>query len=621
MRGSPKQREAVFGLVDYYANLAAAYSADYGVTVQLGAEASANYQTKVITLPAALNHAQPGMRPVIEGLLDHEAGHMAEEGAFGVGSRPSDVSAELQRIPGVNKRLIQQIWNCLEDGRMERAHGARAPGIEANLELKTDYFMKQLDARKLGSEQEVFLRAIRCAVVGRELPHLAETTVAGLVEAAGSIVRRAAEAWRPTDIGEAARELYSMLEEKAGPPPPPEKGGEGDEGDEAQDDEDIEVDEGEGDEDSEVDEGGGDEAQGDEGEGDEGKGEGEGDEAEGDEGKRVEREAAKAILEATEDVGGLEDDGWRGIELQLGKAIEQNKAYYLPAPSSANLDRVIVPPSNFAAYAAARRDAYAEASGMSRKLALWLRAQVHMDTYGEEAGDLDEDSYVDAVLGDKDVYTSTRPGLFLDTVWSILVDESASMAQPSGRGSKLPYVVARSAAVVLGEALSKCRIPFEMWGWSTKASPIARDRSVGAPYTRTTPNDMYQYKSFDEHWRRVRERCGSISPRCENDDTAAVRFVANRLVQRKENWKILLVLTDGKPNHVASRSTTSHAFARRQLSDVLAQARAAGIHDIGVGILSDHVVGLYTEHAVVWDVSELPAACMAIVRRIVRSGR
>jgi nitric oxide reductase NorD protein len=94
--------------------------------------------------------------------------------------------------------------------------------------------------------------------------------------------------------------------------------------------------------------------------------------------------------------------------------------------------------------------------------------------------------------------------------------------------------VIRDALYVFGEALSASGDPFEMLGFSSVRRQNVR---------------IHQLKGFDEAWGpRPRDRVGAIKPGYYTRMGAAIRHATARLAERPERQRLLLLLTDGKPN-------------------------------------------------------------------------
>ena len=94
--------------------------------------------------------------------------------------------------------------------------------------------------------------------------------------------------------------------------------------------------------------------------------------------------------------------------------------------------------------------------------------------------------------------------------------------------------VIRDALYVFGEALSSVGDPFAMWGFS----------SVRRHHVR-----LQHLKSFDEKWNdTARARVGAIKPGYYTRMGAAIRHATAQLAARPERRRLLMLLTDGKPN-------------------------------------------------------------------------
>ncbi|MFO1340250.1 MAG: VWA domain-containing protein [Burkholderiaceae bacterium] len=119
--------------------------------------------------------------------------------------------------------------------------------------------------------------------------------------------------------------------------------------------------------------------------------------------------------------------------------------------------------------------------------------------------------------------------------------------------------VIRDALFVFGEALSATGDPFEMLGFSSVRRTLR----------------VHELKAFGETWNvPVRDRIGAIKPGFYTRLGAALRHGTRRLQARPERQRLLLLLSDGKPNDL------DHYEGRHGLEDTrhaVAAARAAGL--------------------------------------------
>ena len=94
--------------------------------------------------------------------------------------------------------------------------------------------------------------------------------------------------------------------------------------------------------------------------------------------------------------------------------------------------------------------------------------------------------------------------------------------------------VIRDALFVFGEGLQATGDAFAMWGFS----------SVRRHHVR-----MNHIKTFDDAWNDLaRARVGAIKPGYYTRMGAAIRYATQQLQQRPERRRLLMLLTDGKPN-------------------------------------------------------------------------
>ena len=94
--------------------------------------------------------------------------------------------------------------------------------------------------------------------------------------------------------------------------------------------------------------------------------------------------------------------------------------------------------------------------------------------------------------------------------------------------------VIRDALYVFGEALHAGGDPFEVLGFSSVRRQNVR---------------IQHLKGFDEPWSApAQARVGAIKPGYYTRMGAALRFATQRLADRPERQRLLLLLTDGKPN-------------------------------------------------------------------------
>ncbi|WP_088280830.1 nitric oxide reductase activation protein NorD [Ideonella sp. A 288] len=120
--------------------------------------------------------------------------------------------------------------------------------------------------------------------------------------------------------------------------------------------------------------------------------------------------------------------------------------------------------------------------------------------------------------------------------------------------------VIRDAMHVFGEALSASGDAFEMLGFSSVRREQVR---------------IQHLKGFDEPWGAIaRQRVGAIRPGYYTRMGAAIRWATARLSARPERQRLLLLLTDGKPNDL---DVYEGRYGLEDTRHAVAEARSAGL--------------------------------------------
>ena len=138
---------------------------------------------------------------------------------------------------------------------------------------------------------------------------------------------------------------------------------------------------------------------------------------------------------------------------------------------------------------------------------------------------------------------------FRDTIVSMLIDSSGSM-----RGRSI--VTAAICGDILGSTLERCGVGVEILGFTTSAwrGGMSREEwiKVEKPENPGRLNDVRHiiFKSADMPWRRCRNNMGVMMREellKENIDGEALIWAHNRLTNRPEQRKVLMVISDGLP--------------------------------------------------------------------------
>jgi len=199
---------------------------------------------------------------------------------------------------------------------------------------------------------------------------------------------------------------------------------------------------------------------------------------------------------------------------------------------------------------------------------------------------------------------------FRDTVVTLLLDNSGSM-----RGR--PISIAAICADVLARTLERCDVKVEILGFTTRAWKGGQAREAwlndGRPQQPGRLNDLRHiiYKSADAPWRRVRDNLGLMMKEGllkENIDGEALEWAHRRMAARREQRKILMVISDGAPVDDSTLSVNPANYLEKHLRDVIAMIeRRKMVELLAIGI--GHDVTRYYDRAVtITDVDQLAGA-------------
>lgn len=196
---------------------------------------------------------------------------------------------------------------------------------------------------------------------------------------------------------------------------------------------------------------------------------------------------------------------------------------------------------------------------------------------------------------------------FRDTVVTLLLDNSGSM---HGRSIR----VAAVCADILSATLERCGVRIEILGFTTGAwkGGKSRERWVAAGYPPNPGrlNDLRHiiYKAADTPWRQSRRNLGLMMRKGllkENIDGEALLWAHSRLLQRPEQRRILMMISDGAPIDDSTLSTNPGRFLEKHLRHVIAQIEKQGdIELVAIGIGHD-VRQYYSKATTIHDVSQL----------------
>ncbi len=204
-------------------------------------------------------------------------------------------------------------------------------------------------------------------------------------------------------------------------------------------------------------------------------------------------------------------------------------------------------------------------------------------------------------------YKVERDTEFRDTMVTLLIDNSGSM-----RGR--PISIAAISADILARTLERCGVKTEILGFTTRAWKGGQAREAWLAAGRTASpgrlNDLRHivYKAADEPWRRAKKSLGLMMREGllkENIDGEALLWAHSRMMARREERKILMVISDGAPVDDSTLSVNNGAYLERHLRQVIGWIEARSPVELcAIGIGHD-VTRYYTRAVTIMDAEQL----------------
>ena len=192
-------------------------------------------------------------------------------------------------------------------------------------------------------------------------------------------------------------------------------------------------------------------------------------------------------------------------------------------------------------------------------------------------------------------YKNALPNEIPQMSVGLLLDESGSMCSCD----RCTY--ARASAIILYDFCQALHIPVTVYGHSTSGNGV----------------ELYSYAEFESIDNDDKYRMMDIAARGSNRDGAALRFVAEQLVKRPEEVKILILVSDGQP----AASGYYGSAAEEDLRGIKQEYRRKGILFIAAAIGEDkqNIERIYGDSFMdITDLNQLPVKLTAAVKRHMR---
>ncbi len=517
------------------------------------------------------------------------------------------------RLHGVDQPepgLARDIWNAVEQARIEAIGATEMAGVAKNLDRMTETRVRADPIVRARSPEEVPMATalglmVRERLTGQPVPRIAEPAmelVRGDIEArAGEHLDQLTTAFGDqAAFAQVMRRVLSDLGLAADPDAEPE------DGDNAEDQQEEEQ-PGDDGEDAEQDAGGQDQST-------ETRPEESQDDSDSSESREVEMDS-DMVSEAE-----MGDEGQEGMTPWRPNAPMSDlpNDFDYKAYTRAN-DEMIGAEELCDAEELTRLRAYLDqqlvplqsaVTKLANRLQRRLMAQQNRSwDFDQEEGLLDAARLVRIVTNPSYAmsYKVERDTEFRDTVVTLLIDNSGSM-----RGR--PISIAAICADILARTLERCAVKTEILGFTTRAWKGGQSREKwladGRPAKPGRLNDLRHiiYKQADAPWRRARKNLGLMMREGllkENIDGEALMWAHDRLLARREDRRILMVISDGAPVDDSTLSVNTGNYLERHLRQVIKHIETRSpVELIAVGIGHD-VTRYYAKAVTIMDAEQL----------------
>ena len=184
--------------------------------------------------------------------------------------------------------------------------------------------------------------------------------------------------------------------------------------------------------------------------------------------------------------------------------------------------------------------------------------------------------------------------------FALLVDVSGSM------GSDSRIIYARNAALILYDFCQTLSIPVMVYGHSTH---------YPGGYGINEVVDICAYADFDSTDGKDALRIAGMEIIGANRDGAALQFVGERLLKREEEFKILVLISDGRP----SACQYGGEMAKKDLQDIKRRLERRQVFAAAVGEDRDIIESIYKEGFLnISDMKTMPAKFAALLTKYMK---
>ncbi|MCP4121716.1 MAG: VWA domain-containing protein [Bacteroidetes bacterium] len=237
--------------------------------------------------------------------------------------------------------------------------------------------------------------------------------------------------------------------------------------------------------------------------------------------------------------------------------------------------------NNTRVYHQLRDSLSSEIRDLQRHIELEYQTRTRQRSITSDMGRMDGRRLVRALTGDPRIYRhKVKRQLPLPAV-SVVLDCSGSM-------SSQKILLAKQAMIVVAETNERLNVKTQLIGYEGYGVEVVKD--------------------FDEPLQRTQGRVGSLIGSGGTPTAEALWEAGNRIAARKEERKLILLVTDGYPNDVQGAKEVSEMISR------------SGIEVYGIGIGTDAVNKFCQYHAVIHSSGQIASAVLNALRdRILRA--
>ncbi len=191
-------------------------------------------------------------------------------------------------------------------------------------------------------------------------------------------------------------------------------------------------------------------------------------------------------------------------------------------------------------------------------------------------------------------YNNRLPEEEMNLAVGLLIDESGSMSSCD----RITH--ARAAAIVLYDFCVKLGIPAVVYGHTSFSRDV----------------DMYAYAEFDSRDKLDACRIMDMSSRSGNRDGAALRYVAERLLTRDEETKLLIIISDGQPASGGYCGTEAEADLRSIKKEYT--NKGITLFAAAIGDDKENIERIYKDGFLdITDLSKLPVNLTRLISRYI----